>query len=401
MTTRSHSLRLAVVAAAVLASGSRAPLWAQGKAALVTPGKMSAAAKEPTVKDANDAGKRADALFKQGRHAEAEKMYQAQLALREKAEGAESPNALLSRYHVALCLMNLGKLKEALPFAQRAEAGWAKALGPDHAYAQAATEARERIEFALKPAPAAEKELTAEEQKLMKEAEAADKRARDYFLKSDLANSEREFRAAQRIREQVLGAEHPETLASRSNATGVLDVRGNHAEAEQEYREILSIMARVLGTDHPDTLRSRYNLALSLRRQGQRAEAEKELRAFIPILERERGASHPETLKARTFLAVEMDAQGRHAEGEKEFRALLPVEERELGAKDPELLEGLYRLALCLEAQEKFREALPYIQRAEAGRVKALGSEHREAKEAREARVRIEAEWKKRRAGKK
>ncbi len=401
MTTRSHFLCFAVLAAAVLASGSRVPWCAEGKAALAAQGKKPALAKEPPVKDANDAGRRADALFKQGRHADAEKIYRAQLELREKAEGAESPNALLSRYNIALCLMNLGKLKDALPFAQRAEAGWVKALGPEHAYSQAAKESRERIEFALKPAPAAEKELTAEEQKLMKEAESADKRARDFFVKNNLAESEREFRAAQEIRGRVLGAEHPDTLASRSNLTGVLDVQGNHAEAEKEYREILSIMGRVLGPDHMDTIRSRYNLALSLRRQGKRAEAEKELRAFIPIQERELGPSHPETLKARTFLAVEMDAQGRHAEAEMEFRALIPVEERELGAKHPELLEGLYRLALCLEAQEKFKEALPYSQRAEAGRVKALGREHRESKEAREARERIETESKKRRAGKK
>ena len=183
MTTRSHSLRLAVLATAALALGCHASLSVEANPVAVAQGKKPVLKGEKPVKDANDAGKRADALFKQGRHAEAEKMYRAQLELREKTEGAESPNALLSRYNIALCLMNLGKLKDALPFAQRAEAGWVKALGPEHAYSQAAKESRERIEFALKPAPAAEKDFTAEEQKLMKEAESADKRARDFFCK--------------------------------------------------------------------------------------------------------------------------------------------------------------------------------------------------------------------------
>ena len=124
MTPRSHSLRLAALAAAVLASGSRASLCAEVKAASAAQGKKAAPAKEKAGKDPETVGKQADALFKQGRHAEAEKRYRAQLELREKTEGAESPNALLSRYNIVLCLMNLGKLKDALPFAQRVEAGW-------------------------------------------------------------------------------------------------------------------------------------------------------------------------------------------------------------------------------------------------------------------------------------
>jgi hypothetical protein len=50
---------------------------------------------------------------------------------------------------LALCLEHQEKPKEALPFAQRAEVGRAKVLGPDHPYSKSAKAARERIEAAL------------------------------------------------------------------------------------------------------------------------------------------------------------------------------------------------------------------------------------------------------------
>jgi 4-diphosphocytidyl-2C-methyl-D-erythritol kinase len=63
----------------------------------------------------------------------------------------------------------------------------------------------------------------------------------------------------------VLGADHPETLGSRSNLANVLGVLGRLEEAESEHRAVLETMVRKLGADHPSTLRSRSNLATVLR----------------------------------------------------------------------------------------------------------------------------------------
>ena len=62
-------------------------------------------------------------------------------------------------------------------------------------------------------------------------------------------------------REQVLGAEHPNTLTSVSNLASVLGRQGKYDEAEQMNRRALAGREQVLGAEHPDTLTSVYCLA--------------------------------------------------------------------------------------------------------------------------------------------
>ena len=63
----------------------------------------------------------------------------------------------------------------------------------------------------------------------------------------------------------AIGANHPDTLTSRSNLADLLRELRRPEEAEAEYRAVLEARARVLGSDHPDTLTSRSNLADLLR----------------------------------------------------------------------------------------------------------------------------------------
>ena len=58
----------------------------------------------------------------------------------------------------------------------------------------------------------------------------------------------------------ALGAEHPDTLTSRSNLAEVLRGLGRLEEVEAEHRAALDACTRVLGAEHPDTLTSRNNL---------------------------------------------------------------------------------------------------------------------------------------------
>ena len=61
--------------------------------------------------------------------------------------------------------------------------------------------------------------------------------------------------------EQVLGADHPDTLTSRNNLAGAYQSAGRLDEAIALYTRTLTDRERVLGADHPDTLTSRNNLA--------------------------------------------------------------------------------------------------------------------------------------------
>jgi tetratricopeptide (TPR) repeat protein len=63
-----------------------------------------------------------------------------------------------------------------------------------------------------------------------------------------------------RIREQVLGPEHPDTLNSRQNLAVCYQQLRQYQEAVELFEEILRIRERVLGPEHPDTLQIRNNL---------------------------------------------------------------------------------------------------------------------------------------------
>ena len=107
----------------------------------------------------------------------------------------------------------------------------------------------------------------------------------------------------------MLGAEHPDTLATENNLATFLSRQGKHAEAEEMLREVLAVEKRVLGTEHPDTLATANNLATSLFDQGKHAEAEEMLREVLAVQKRVLGADHPDTLAASEML------QKRSAEG--------------------------------------------------------------------------------------
>ncbi|MGW4791889.1 tetratricopeptide repeat protein, partial [Nonomuraea sp. NPDC004297] len=64
-------------------------------------------------------------------------------------------------------------------------------------------------------------------------------------------------------RERVLGADHPDTLTSRSNLASAYQTAGNLGRAIHLHEQVLADQERVLGPDHPDAFASRNNLAIA------------------------------------------------------------------------------------------------------------------------------------------
>jgi hypothetical protein len=57
-----------------------------------------------------------------------------------------------------------------------------------------------------------------------------------------------------------MGADHPETLTTRSNIAALTAEAGNLREALRLFRELLPDRERVLGTDHPAAIRVRESI---------------------------------------------------------------------------------------------------------------------------------------------
>ncbi|MFC7980090.1 tetratricopeptide repeat protein [Streptomyces cinereoruber] len=112
----------------------------------------------------------------------------------------------------------------------------------------------------------------------------------------------------------LLGLEHPDTLAIRNNLASWYGEAGDAQGAADAFAELLNDHLRILGPDHPDTLVTRNALA---RWCGEAGDAQGAADAFAELLNdhlRILGPDHPDTLTSRNNLAHwrgEMgDAQG-------------------------------------------------------------------------------------------
>ena len=165
--------------------------------------------------------------------------------------------------------------------------------------------------------------------------------AREMAACGDHAGAEEEFRAVFAGRQRKLGPYHPETLIARFSVAQQMAERGNHAGAEGEFRGLLSGLRRTLGPDHPDTLATWFSIARQMAARGDDAGAEKEFKYMLPHLRRKLGPDQPVTLIAWFSIARQMAARGDDAGAEKEFRYMLPDLRRKLGADHPHTLAAI------------------------------------------------------------
>ena len=190
------------------------------------------------------------------------------------------------------------------------------------------------------------------------------------------AEAEPMCRQALADRTRVLGANHPRTITNMSNLAWCLDAQGKHAEAESIYRLALADRMRVLGAEHLDTIGSVGNLAICLSAQGKHAEAEPMHRQALADRTRFLGADHPDTIRSVNGLASCLNDQGKHAEAEPMHRHALADRTRVLGGDHPDTIRSVNGLASCLNDQGKHVEAEPMFRQALADRTRVLGADH-------------------------
>jgi tetratricopeptide (TPR) repeat protein len=110
--------------------------------------------------------------------------------------------------------------------------------------------------------------------------------------------------------QQVLGADHPDTLTSRNNLAYAYRSAGDLDRAIPLHEQTLADRERVLGADHPDTLTSRNNLAYAYRSAGDLDRAIPLYEQTLTDSERVLGADHPNTLTSRNNLAYAYESAG-------------------------------------------------------------------------------------------
>ena len=175
---------------------------------------------------------------------------------------------------------------------------------------------------------------------------------------------------------RVLGADHPYTLTSRGSLAGAYESAGRLGEAIPLYEEVLADSVRVLGPDHPGTLASRHNLAGAYRAAGRLGEAIALLEKVVADSVRVLGHDHPYTFASRGNLAYAYRAAGRLGEAIPLCEGVLADSVRVLGEDHPGTLTSRNNLAGAYESAGRLGEAIPLYEGVLADRRRVLGEDH-------------------------
>ena len=181
---------------------------------------------------------------------------------------------------------------------------------------------------------------------------------------------------AYRAREDLLGPEHAETLATRASRADALRKLERYVEHESEHRAIAGIAAPVYGPEHPLTLGSRTGRAFALIRLRRPAEAEEELRAVRDIAAHALGPEHDVTITSRHLRAIALHDLGRLSEAEAENRSVLAAWTRDLGPENTSTLLSRGNLAAVLQDSGQAEEAEKEARAVLEIRTRMLGPNH-------------------------
>ena len=178
------------------------------------------------------------------------------------------------------------------------------------------------------------------------------------------------------MRKKLLGAEHPDTLASMTDLAGTYRNQGRWNEAELLLVQVMDISNDLLGAEHPNTLNSMAYLASTYRNQGRTNEAEGLLVQVEVLSKKLYGAEHPITLNSMEQLASTYRYQGRWDEAEQLQVQVVELGKKVLCAEHPDTLIGMGNLASTYRAQGRLNEAEQLeVQVVHMGK-KLFGAEH-------------------------
>jgi tetratricopeptide (TPR) repeat protein len=96
--------------------------------------------------------------------------------------------------------------------------------------------------------------------------------------------------------QSVLGAEHPDSLSAQSNYAGALCDVGRYEEAVPHLKEVLEKRQTVLGPQHSDSLLSMHDYAMTLGQLDRWAEAAEIMKELVPLTKKVLGEAHPTSL---------------------------------------------------------------------------------------------------------
>jgi CHAT domain-containing protein/tetratricopeptide (TPR) repeat protein len=327
------------------------------------------------------------ALFvRRGEPMAAEPLQRRALAILEKNLGQDHPSVASALNGLATVLVHAGHYEEAEALFRRALTIRRRAFRPDNpelvetlvnlGVAQATRGDLGGAEATLRDAITLQEAAPATPATQARLATTLADLAKILGDRGKLVEAEELVRRSLRVREETLGANHPDVAISLNNLATYLTSRGDRAAAEPLLRRAVAIDEKALGPDHKDLGMLLDNLANLLDDDGDTDGGERLHRRALAIDEKALGPDHPSVALKRANLAAALAAKGDLAGAEEQSRRAVAIGERALGPEHPEVATLLDNLASILVRAHGYAAAEPVYRRVLAIRERSLGPDH-------------------------
>ena len=299
----------------------------------------------------------AEALWHQGKLAEAEPLCKQILEIFKITRGPEHPDVGVTSNNLAMLYKSQGKLKEAEPLYEQALKILTESLGAEHPdvvnlrvnysellrRAGKAAEADEMVSGSVTSGSArltrsgqfeiivVDQELNTQpielESPLEKTWEQYRASADRAFKEGDYAGSETMWLAALK-KATTFGESDPRLCVTLECLAEVLFKQAKYEKAEPHCVRVHSIYERMMGPTHPDVGIMANNLAMIYHARKEYAQAEKYYKQALPIRSRALGGEHPAVLNLILNYTHLLTSTGRKGEAERLKSYALPSKGR-------------------------------------------------------------------------
>ena len=181
---------------------------------------------------------------------------------------------------------------------------------------------------------------------------------------------------ALRLREEVLGPDHPDVATTLNNLGVIYRTVQRTDDAIAAYDRAIAIWRAALGPDNPTVVNAILNLANIHLDREQPARAQPLLEEAVAITKRTLPEDNPLRLTALNNLGGFYSHVGQTDRAEQILRESLAVRERLYGPDSPKLAESLTNLGVLTLQREDEAAAQPLLERALALLERNAGSEH-------------------------
>ena len=221
-----------------------------------------------------------------------------------------------------------------------------------------------------------EPQLNVQQQARIRQADQAMAEADGYYRKGQYRDAVPLLIEILKIRREVLGAQHHETLNSMNNLAVIHSQLGQYIEAKKLMEETLAIQRRILAADDPRLSASLTNLGTQFQEVGEFAEARKYYDEALALEQRYRGDNYQQTAVAVARMGTFLHVIGNYSQALPYLQRAYTINVKLYGEQHAETALALNNLGALANDMGEYAAARSYLERAVMIQIAVLGAQH-------------------------